>query len=160
MGRVWAGFLYIRTRPASQDSRPRPASIINRIFFGAQTRSIWPRPKIIHLEIRTIPKSQITEYICNFLGNHSIFLPSKRMPRSNKPICTINPTNRINFCKPRNKLIKYENLSNETPKKNPTNLAHKKKPKPRFCSQNHEKRKTQTQILLTKTQKEPSNQVL
>ena len=33
MGRVWAGFLYTRTRPADQDSQPEPGPIINRIFF-------------------------------------------------------------------------------------------------------------------------------
>ena len=47
------------------------------------------------------------------------------MPRSNKPICTTNP---------RNKISKSENPSNKTPKK----------PKPKFCSQKHEKKKTQT----------------
>ena len=75
MGRVWAGFLYTRTRPADQDSQPEPGPIINRIFFfGAQIRPVGPRLKIIHPEIRTIPKSQITEYTCNFFGNHNIFL--------------------------------------------------------------------------------------
>ena len=53
----------------------RTGPIINRIFFfGAQTSPVGPQPKIIHPEIITIPKSQITEYTCNFLGNHNIFL--------------------------------------------------------------------------------------
>ena len=52
-------------------------------------------------------------------NNHNIFLPSKQMPRSNKPICTKNPTNPRN-CKPINKISKSEN---PTKKKNPTNLA-------------------------------------
>ena len=61
------------------------------------------------------------------------------MPRSNKPICTINP---------RNKISKSENPSNKTPKK-PNKFGSqkkkkKKKPKPKFCSQKHEKKKTQT----------------
>ena len=59
------------------------------------------------------------------------------MPRSNKPICTTNP---------RNKISKSENPSNKTPKKPNKFGSHtqKKKPKPKFCSQKHEKKKTQT----------------
>ena len=56
------------------------------------------------------------------------------MPRSNKPICTKNPTNPRNFANPK---IKLANL-----KIPPT--KHKKK----------KKKKTQTEIWLTKTQKE------
>ena len=51
------------------------------------------------------------------------------MSRSNKLICTKNPTNPRNFANPQNKMSKSENLSNKTPKK------------------------TQTQILLTKSWK-------
>ena len=57
------------------------------------------------------------------------------MPRSNKPICTKNPTN------PRKKVSKSENPSNETPRK-PNKFGSQKKKKP------------QTQILLTKIRKE------
>ena len=69
------------------------------------------------------------------------------MPRSNKPICTKNPLNPINFA---NLEIKWANLKTLETKhqKNPTKLAYKKKkkkkPKPKFCSQKHEKKKTQT----------------
>ena len=65
------------------------------------------------------------------------------MPRSNKPICTKNPLNPINFA---NLEIKWANLKTLETKhqKNPTKLAYKKK----------KKKKTQTQILLTKTRKE------
>ena len=38
--------------------------------------------------------------------------------------------------------------------------SQKKSPNPDFAHKKHEKRKTQTKILLTKTRKEPSNQVL
>ena len=54
------------------------------------------------------------------------------MPRSNKPICTKNPTNPRNFANPQNKMSKSENLSNKTPKK-PTNWAIKKNPNPNFA---------------------------
>ena len=57
------------------------------------------------------------------------------MPRSNKPICTKNPTN------PKNKISKSKNPSNKTPRK-PN----------KFCSQ--KKKKPQTQIFLTKIRKE------
>ena len=64
------------------------------------------------------------------------------MPRSNKPICTKNPSNPINFA---NLEIKWANLKTLETKhqKNPTKLAYKKKkkPKPKFCSQKHEKKK-------------------
>ena len=59
------------------------------------------------------------------------------MPRSNKPICTKNPTN------PRKKVSKSENPSNETPRK-PNKFGSQKKkknPKPKFCSQKYEKKK-------------------
>ena len=49
-------------------------------------------------------------------NNHSIFFPSKWIPRSNKPICTKNPTNPRN-CKPKNKISKSENPTNKTQKK-------------------------------------------
>ena len=58
------------------------------------------------------------------------------MPRSNKPICTKNPTN------PRNKIRKSKNPSNKTPRKpNKFGSQKKKNPKPKFCSQKYEKKK-------------------
>ena len=126
MGWVQVGFLYARTRPVGLYPLSEPSPLNKQFFFfGTQTSSIGPhrahkpKPKITNPEIRTNLKSQTIEYICNFLGNYSIFLPSKRMPRSNKPICTKNPTNykSYKFCKPRNKISKSENPSNKTLKK-------------------------------------------
>ena len=37
-GRVWAGFLHTRTRPAGQDPQPGPDPFTNRVFFRARTR--------------------------------------------------------------------------------------------------------------------------
>ena len=121
------GFFMLKLDPQACTHYPNPARLINSFFFFfcTQTRSIGPHgarkpgPKITNPEIKTNLKSQTTEYICNFLGNSNIFLPSKRMPRSNKPICTKNPTNYKSqkFCKPRNKFSKSENPSNKTLKK-------------------------------------------
>ena len=73
------------------------------------------------------------------------------MPRSNKPICTKNPTNPRNFV---NLEIKLANLKiapkkHTRKKKSPQIWLTKTKPKPKFCSQKHEnkkkkKNKTQT----------------
>ena len=41
--RVRAGFLHTRPQPVGQDLRPEPGPIINRVFFGAQTRPVGPR---------------------------------------------------------------------------------------------------------------------
>ena len=72
----------------------------------------------------------------------AIFLPSKWMPRSNKLICTKNPTNPRNFANPE---IKLANL-----KIPPTKHTHQKKKK---------EGQTQTQILLTKRKKHKPNRL-
>ena len=64
-----------------------------------------------------------------------IFLPSKWMPRSNKLICTKNPTNPKNFANPE---IKLANLKIPPTKHTHTHTKKKKKkakPKPKFCLQ-------------------------
>ena len=85
------------------------------------------------------PKSQ-TKKSVQTQNNHSIFLaiflPSKRMPRSNKPIYTKKSNKSQKFCKPKNKISKFENPTNKTPKK-----KKKKKAKLKFCSQKHVKKK-------------------
>ena len=106
---------------------PNSARLINEFFF------VTPKPN----PSGPAPKSQTQKSVQTqnhkSQNIHVIFLASKQMPRSNKSICTKNPTN------PKNKISNSENSNNKTPK-NPTNLAYKKKP--------------QTQILLTKTWKE------
>ena len=86
------------------------------------------------------PKSQ-TKKSVQTQNNHSIFLaiflPSKRMPRSNKSIYTKKSNKSQKFCKPRNKISKFENPTNKTQKKK----KKKKKPKPKFGSQKHKKKK-------------------
>ena len=56
------------------------------------------------------------------------------MPRSNKPICTKNPTNPRNFANPKIKLANLKIPPTKHKKK-------KKKPKPKFGSQKHKKKK-------------------
>ena len=139
-GRVWAGFFHTRTRLAGQDLWPGPGPFIKQIFFlGAQTRLAglhgprWPRPKITNPKIYTNLESQIAEYNVIFLA---IFLLFKRMPRSNKPIYTKNPTN------PRNKISKSENPSNKTPRKpNKFGSQKKKTRNPNFAHKNTKKKK-------------------
>ena len=129
-----------------QDLWPRPGQFIKRIFFPrAQTRPIglhgprWPRPKIINPKICTNLESQIAKYnviflaIIQFSWQFSCF---KRMPRSNKPIYTKNPTN------PRNKISKSENPSNKIPRKpNKFGSQKKKTPNPNFAHKNTKKKK-------------------
>ena len=142
-GRVWAWFFHTRTWPAGQDLWPGLGPFIKRIFFPkAQTCPAglhgprWPQPKITNPKICTNLESQIAEYNVIFLA---IFLLFKRMPRSNKPIYTKNPTN------PRNKISNSENPSNKTPRKpNKFGSQKKKNPKPKFCSQKYEKKKSHT----------------
>ena len=60
------------------------------------------------------------------------------MPRSNKPICTKNPTN------PKNKISKSKYPSNKTPRKPNKFGSQKKNPKPKFFPQKYKKKKSQT----------------
>ena len=52
------------------------------------------------------------------------------MPRSNKPICTKNPTN------PKNKISKSKYPSNKTPRKPNKFGSQKKNPNPNFAHKN------------------------
>ena len=82
------------------------------------------------------------------------------MPRFNKPISTkiqqipkILQNLEINLANMKISATKHQKKPNKFD-------SQKKSPNPDFAHKKHEKRKTQTKILLTKTRKEPSNQVL
>ena len=139
-GWVWAGFFHTRTRLAGQDLWPGPGPFIKQIFFlGAQTRLAglhgprWPRPKITNPKICTNLESQIAEYnviflaIIQFSWQFSCY-PNKCQDLTNQSEQKIQQI-------PETKLANLK-IPATKHQENPTNLAHKKK--------------TQTQILLTK----------
>ena len=131
---VRAGFLYTRTQPTGLNLLPEPGPFNKRVFFVA------PKPAPSELagpDLKSKTK-KLVQTQNHKSSQNNIFLASKWMPRSNKPICIKNPTNPRNFANPE---IKLANLKIPPKKKKIlTNLAHKNK--------------TQTQILLTKTRKE------
>ena len=93
------------------------------------------------------PKSQTKKSIQT--QNHkssqnNIFLASKRMPRSNKPICTKNPTNPRNFVNLEIKLanLKIPPTKHTRKKKNPHKFgSQKQNPNPNFAHKNTKRKK-------------------
>ena len=135
-GRVRAGFLYTRTRPAGLNLLSEPGPFNKRVFFVA--------PKLAPSKlVSPSPKSKTKKLVQT--QNHkssqnNIFLASKWMPRSNKPICIKNPTNPRNFANPE---IKLANLKiPPTKKKNAHKFgSQKQNPNPDFAHTNTKRKK-------------------
>ena len=108
--RVRARFLYTQTRPAGLCLLPEPGSFNKRVFFVAPklAPSELARPVGLDSKSQTMKSIQTQNHKSS---QNNIFLASKRMPRSNKPIYTKknkknkkNPTNPKNFTNPEIKL--------------------------------------------------------
>ena len=121
IGRVWVGFLYTRTRPASQDPQPRTSSIINWIFFRAQTHPVGP----CHFRAHSVAQSKKEKKNClpniDFLNNQTVE-ETQENPNLNKSE-TLCPMKKI----PRSKQILLSNQEN--PNLNRSVVQSKKKKK-------------------------------